>query len=125
MPSKKKSFLPFAVRATVSLFVLICTIEALHWPLVMKPGIQLAWWQVRWLAMTGDYVGFPVVVAAIAIGMIGLPSFIFHTVMYSLAALWTYCIFGVLSWPKMEPNQAPEPAPTTGTPPAGQEARQP
>ena len=118
MPSKEKSFLPFAVRAMVPLFVFICTVEALHWPLVMKPGTELAWWQFRWLAMTGDYVGFPVVVATFAIGRIGLSSVIFQMVMYSLAALWTYCIFGVLSWPKTEPNQALEPTSTAVTPPA-------
>jgi hypothetical protein len=48
----------FLVRSLVSASVLLCTLEALYWPLLMKPGIQLHWWQVHWLAKLGFYVGF-------------------------------------------------------------------
>jgi hypothetical protein len=48
----------FLVRLVISAFVLLCTIEALYWPILMKPGTQLGWWQVHWLAQIGFYVGF-------------------------------------------------------------------
>jgi hypothetical protein len=46
------------VRSLTSAFVLLCTLEALYWPILMKLGIQLHWWQVHWLAKLGFYIGF-------------------------------------------------------------------
>ena len=30
----------------------------------MKPGIELAWWQVHWMAAVGFWVGLPVMILA-------------------------------------------------------------
>src|SRR5947209_1397678 len=54
----------FLVRSLIAVFVLLCTLEALYWPLLMKPGTQLHWWQVHWLAKLGYYLGFiPCIIA--------------------------------------------------------------
>ena len=45
-----------------AVFVLVCTIQALYWPLIMKPGTILDWWQVKWLAQLGYFIGIPVMI---------------------------------------------------------------
>jgi hypothetical protein len=55
----------FAVRFLIAAFVLLCTIQALYWPLLMKPGTELAWWQIGWMAKAGYVLGAPVMALAL------------------------------------------------------------
>jgi hypothetical protein len=88
--------LQFFIRSGVAMFVFVCSIEALHWPLLMKPGTELEWWQVKWLAKTGDWVGFPVMVATLALGDLPLPLTIRSIVFPLCAILWAACVYLLL-----------------------------
>ena len=45
------------VLTALSFFVMD---QALFWPLIMKPGTPLEWWQNYYAAQIGQYVGLPV-----------------------------------------------------------------
>ncbi len=51
-----KRIIQFAIAA---LSLLVMT-EALFWPVIMKHGTTLDWWQNYYLAQIGKYLGFPV-----------------------------------------------------------------
>ncbi|HTJ78844.1 MAG TPA: hypothetical protein VL357_07580 [Rariglobus sp.] len=89
----------FFIRSAIAMFVFVCSIEAQHWPLfLMKPGTELEWWQVKWLAKTGDLVGFPVMVATFALGELRLPQTI-RSIAYPLCAiLWAACVYLLLGF---------------------------
>lgn len=74
-------------RIAVSGFVLLCTVQALYWPLLMKPGTELDWWQVHWLAQTGYVLGLPVMVLAVLLG---------GKVQLLIAVLWSACVYWLL-----------------------------
>lgn len=101
----------FMLCAVAACFVCVCSIEALYWPLVMKPGTELDWWQVRWLAKAGYFVGFPVTGAAFAIGMLHLPRILTHVAGLLIAAAWAIIVFRVLRRWTMTPNKSPEATP--------------
>ena len=35
-------------------------VQTLFWPLIMKPGTAIEWWQSYYAAQIGQYVGLPV-----------------------------------------------------------------
>jgi len=75
-------------RATVSALVLLCTIEAIYWPLLMKPGTVLGWWQSKALADVGVLVGLPVTVLAKWFG---------GRVLLGAALVWSAVVFWLSS----------------------------
>ena len=81
------------IRLSIATFVFVCTVEALYWPLIMKPGIQLSWWQNHWLANTGFWVGLP----SCALVMLWNPfSGVFSDMFGCLsAAAWAFIIFWI------------------------------
>jgi hypothetical protein len=52
--------------------VCFLTLEALYWPLIMKPGTELAFWQIYWAAQLGKWAGLPVVAAILVSPLSGL-----------------------------------------------------
>jgi hypothetical protein len=48
------------LRLVLSVLVLFCTLQAIYWPLIPKPGTVYEWWQVGVLAKIGFLVGAPV-----------------------------------------------------------------
>jgi hypothetical protein len=55
---------PARAAAGLALAVLAFTVEALYWPILLKPGTVLGWWQVKWAADIGYFIGPPAVIAA-------------------------------------------------------------
>jgi len=76
-----------------STFVLLCTLQALYWPLLPKPGTVIEWWQVGSLAKVGFFVGAPVLVAITKSSLSGLPQTLLG---WSLAFMWAAVVFFVL-----------------------------
>jgi len=107
-------------RGVVAAFVFVCTVEALYWPLLPKPGTPLEWWQVHWLATIGEYVGLPVMGAAFALGHLRLPQYAYSALFPLCALIWAWFVYLILAafFQKKEPNQALEPTSTAVTPPA-------
>ena len=68
-------------------FVLACTVQALYWPLLPKPGLVLDWWQVEWLAKLGYLLGFPVLLLSRWVG---------GHVLLVAAVLWSGGVFLLL-----------------------------
>jgi hypothetical protein len=61
-------------RIAFCVFVFICSIEALYWPIEMEPGTKLQWWQVHSLAELGYFLGcIPLVCILLASGLVPLP----------------------------------------------------
>jgi len=77
-------------RVAFSVFVLLCTIQMIYWPLLMKPGTQLDWWQVRWLAQTGYVLGFGPLILSRWVGGHALvaAAFIWAVAIFFLTGLW-------------------------------------
>lgn len=74
----------FAVRLLITTFVLLCTIQALYWPLLMKPGTELGWWQIGWMAKVGYVLGAPVM---------GLAVWVSGWVLVLAAVLWSLFVY--------------------------------
>jgi hypothetical protein len=47
-------------QITIAVLGLYVMVQALFWPIILKPGTQLEWWQNPYAAKIGQYVGFPV-----------------------------------------------------------------
>lgn len=83
-------------RLIASGLVLICTLQAVYWPLLFKPGTVLEWWQVKFLANVGYYIGAPVV---IAISVSPLSGTVQNMLAWGLACIWaciTYFLIGFI-----------------------------
>lgn len=74
----------FAIPLLITTFVFLCTVQALYWPLLMKPGTELGWWQIGWMAKVGYILGAPVMVLAFWVS--GL-------VLVLAAALWSLLVY--------------------------------
>lgn len=94
----KKTALVFVAKVAISAFILMCTLEALYWPLIMKPGTILPWWKVEWLAMVGLIVGFPVVAIVLAVGLIWStpPDFLFPTLSIVISIAWSATVYWLI-----------------------------
>jgi len=75
-----------SLSAFVGAFVLLCTIEALYWPLVVVFGPELAWWQLSPLANFGVVLGFPVVLVALLVD-------VGEAILWGLSIAWSVVIF--------------------------------
>lgn len=54
-----------ALQLAAAAVVSFLTLQAIYWPLIMKPGTELEFWQMRWAAELGYWVGLPVVAATL------------------------------------------------------------
>jgi len=93
---RAKRRITLAAKLAISAFVLLCTIEALYWPLLMKPGTVLAWWQVGWLATIDFVVGLPVLVAIAGAGLLSVPNFLLPALPLGLSLLWSTVVYWLL-----------------------------
>ena len=75
----------FLTRLLISAFVLVCTIQALYWPILMKPGTQLDWWQIGWLARLGSWLGYIPLAVALGTGS--------QLAAWVSALVWAFLIF--------------------------------
>ena len=71
-------------RLIIASFILLCTVQALYWPIIPKPGLELAWWQVEWLAKTGYVLGLPVLILARRVG---------GQLLLVASVAWSVCVF--------------------------------
>jgi hypothetical protein len=105
----KSSKLSFALRLLGVAFVFVCTVQMLHWPLLPKPGTPLDWWQVRWMARVGVFVGFPVLGAMFPLGRLGISSAVTSAHLHTLALAWSLLLFWLSGRVgKKEPIEAAE-----------------
>ena len=95
MRDKKTAFM-FVVKTAISAFVFLCTLEALYWPYMMKPGTVLPWWQVEQLAMVGLVVGFPAVAIVLAVGLSSPPDFLFPTLPIATSIAWSASVYWLI-----------------------------
>lgn len=84
---------PFIMRLIISGLVLLCTVQALYWPLLPKPGTVLEWWQVGFLAKLGLVVGAPVL---IAIAQSPLSGILQTSLGWGLAFIWAGVVYFVV-----------------------------
>jgi hypothetical protein len=85
-----------AIRLAIAALVVYCTIEALYWPIIMKPGTELHWWQNKLSAEVGCYIGLPVMVVVAKSPFSGLSHIV---VIWFSVAVWgviIYCLSGYL-----------------------------
>ena len=80
----------FAIRLLTSGLVLLCTLQALYWPLLPKPGTVLEWWQVGSLAKVGLFARAPVLLVVANSPLSGLPQTMFG---WSLAFIWAGVLY--------------------------------
>ena len=106
----KSSFLSFTLRIVGAAFVFACTVQMIHWPLLMKPGTPIEWWQVSWMARVGEIVGLPVLVASLPVSRLDLPAPGASVVLHLLAVAWSIFLFWLAGRIlKKKPIQSPQP----------------
>src|SRR5262245_17910966 len=86
----------FLIRLIAATFIFACTIQPFFWPLLPKPGIQLEWWQVKWMAELGYYVGCGPVLVALYFDFLGFPSEGVVALYWIAAGLWCWLFFLML-----------------------------
>ena len=85
-----------AIRFVITALVVYCTIEALYWPIIMKPGTELHWWQNKLSAEVGYYVGLPVLVVVAKSPVSGLSHI---AVIWFSVAVWGVIIYYLSGFP--------------------------
>ena len=78
------------MQIVIAVFVWYCTVQALYWPIIMKPGTELYWWQNKLAAHIGYYVGLPVWFLAVISPFSGLAQMVF---VGSATTAWTIGIY--------------------------------
>lgn len=76
--------------AGIALLILAFTIQAIYWPILLKPGTVLDWWQAKWAAKVGYFVGAPAIVAVAASPFAGAMS---HVYAWTCALAWALVVF--------------------------------
>ena len=65
------------------------TLQAVYWPLIMKPGFELHFWQMQWAADIGYRIGIPVVGVILFSPFTGLTQ---HLLAIGLAFGWSAAV---------------------------------
>ena len=73
--------------------VFICTVQALYWPLLLKPGTVIEWWQVGYLAKIGMFAGAPVLIVIAKSQLTGVAQTLLA---WCLAFIWAGVIYYAL-----------------------------
>jgi hypothetical protein len=79
-----------ATRIVASVAVAFFTVQALYWPLIPKPGTEFYWWQLKWAAEIGYFVGAPVIGIVLLSPLQGPAQ---HLLALGLTAIWFVVIF--------------------------------
>jgi hypothetical protein len=85
------------IRLAIAGLTFYVMIQALFWPLINKPGTELAWWQNHHAARIGFYVGFPVSEILFHSPFSGTTAN--HVFAWVVVVAWTgfiYFLFGVV-----------------------------
>ena len=82
-------------QISVAVLSLLVMVQALFWPLIMKPGTPLEWWQNLYLAKIGQYVGFPVWIVLFKSPFEGTPQLVFAWTLVIAWAAFLYWVSGV------------------------------
>jgi hypothetical protein len=80
---KRPPHMTMQVLTVVAVF--FCTVQALYWPLIPKPGTEYGWWQLKWAAQAGYVLGAPVLALATVSPFEGAAQNVFVVL---LALLW-------------------------------------
>jgi Sec-independent protein secretion pathway component TatC len=74
--------------------VAFVTLQAVYWPLIMKPGTELQFWQMQWAAEIGYRVGAAVVTAVMMSPLTGLMQ---DVLAIALSILWAIAVVWVIN----------------------------
>lgn len=77
-------------QIAIAVLSLLVMVQALFWPLIMKPGTPLEWWQNFYLAKIGQYVGFPVWIVLFESPFKGTAQLVFAWI---LVVAWTAFLY--------------------------------
>ena len=69
----------------LALGVFFCILQAVYYPYLTVPNVEIAWWQVGWMAAIGFYAGFPVMLLAESVCQ--------EVVVWVAAAIWSALIW--------------------------------
>ena len=83
----------FYSRIAIAVFVFVATIETLYWPLLPKPGTPYEWWEVKWLAQAGLYLGFVPLVLTSELSKWDLPDNFLQPTAWLLALAWALSVY--------------------------------
>jgi hypothetical protein len=72
--------------------VFVCTLQAMYWPVLNKPGTPLAWWQVSWMAEVGHVVGEPVLALSLVAAFVVRGAY-FEFLSWLLAIAWSLGLY--------------------------------
>jgi hypothetical protein len=75
--------------------VCFLTLEAIYWPLILKPGTELAFWQIHWAAQLGNWIGLPVVAAILVSPLSGAWQDVLAIILAAAWAIVAYWIVGI------------------------------
>jgi hypothetical protein len=75
------------IKILAFVVVLFCTVQALYWPLLPKPGTVYSWWQLNWAAEAGFVLGAPALALALLSPLSGVWQDVFLVLMALLWAL--------------------------------------
>ena len=73
--------------------VFLCTVQALYWPLIQKPGTEYGWWQINWAAQVGWVLGAPALALAMVSPLAGAAQ---NVLVVLLALMWTIAFYFLL-----------------------------
>jgi hypothetical protein len=79
-----------ALQVITGLVVWASTMQALYWPLIMKPGTVLSWWQFQWAAEIGDRVGVPVLLVVLISPLHGALQ---EAVAWLCVVAWSFAVY--------------------------------
>ena len=82
------------LQLTIAAAVCFFTLQAMYWPLIMKPGTPLEFWQIQWAAEVGYWIGAPVIAAILISPFSGALQEVLVVVLTALWAAFIYWLVG-------------------------------
>lgn len=82
-----------ALFTIIASFVFLCSVQALYWPLIPKPGTEIHWWQIEALAKLGYVIGAPVVLLVANSPLTGTSQVLLG---WGLSITWAVAVYYVL-----------------------------
>ena len=84
------------VQLAVGAVVYFLTVQAMYWPVIMKPGTEVQFWQMRWAAGIGYWVGAP---AVAAISVSPLSGMLQDILAHIFALIWAGVTYWLAGYP--------------------------
>ncbi|MBU0534344.1 MAG: hypothetical protein KJ887_06085 [Candidatus Omnitrophica bacterium] len=79
----------------ITLFVAICILETITYPLIVPPHAERAWYHIAPLAFIGLIVGIPVVILTVSLGMLGMSNSFIQMISFLALILWCYWVYRI------------------------------